>query len=254
MRFMPYWVLLNRVCLLKLIQVLPKRNFNVNGEIYGFWMFTHVTDATRGNLAIGNGILTSVNCWYLFGMKFVPCCILLNRLCLLKLIQVLTDTHFIAHRGIYGFWMLMDATDAFQGNLTIGNGILTSVNFWYLFEIRFMPWWILLNRVCLLKLIQVLTDTNFNVNREIYGLWMLTHVYDASQGNMTVGNGIFKSVKFWYLDLWNWIYTLLETAEECSHFLRHFDHYSHETWHDGVLWQDPSKHTTFSDLQPRSPP
>ena len=37
-----------------------------------------------------------------------------------------------------------------------------------------------------------------------------------------------------------------------GHFLRHYDHYSLETWHNGTLWQGPSEHTTFSDLHPRS--
>ena len=30
--------------------------------------------------------------------------------------------------------------------------------------------------------------------------------------------------------------------------------YSHETWHDGALWQGASEHTILSDLHPRSWP
>ena len=37
-----------------------------------------------------------------------------------------------------------------------------------------------------------------------------------------------------------------------GHFLRHYEQYCLETWHNGTLWQDPSEHTTLSDLHPRS--
>ena len=39
-----------------------------------------------------------------------------------------------------------------------------------------------------------------------------------------------------------------------GYFLRHYEHYSHETWHDAMLWHDASKYTILSDFHPRSWP
>ena len=35
------------------------------------------------------------------------------------------------------------------------------------------------------------------------------------------------------------------------HFLKPYDDYSHETWHNGTLWQGSPDHTSLSDLHPR---
>ena len=76
--------------------------------------------------------------------------------------------------------------------------------------------------------------------------------------------------RFWLL-LHKWVYvmTLRRPAPVCLsvrlsvrpsqklnhwHFLRHYGHNSHETWHISALWQGLSKLITLSDLHPRSRP
>ena len=70
--------------------------------------------------------------------------------------------------------------------------------------------------------------------------------------------GLFNVLKTWYLTSGsrvetNWVSVMIPWCPR-RHFLRHYDHYSHKTWHSAKLWQGASEHIILSNLHLRKRP